>query len=90
MVENCGVKLWFEFCLDEKFKLVELLWMSNEVEFILIFFVLLILRFVLVDVVFGEKYLFMKNEMIDFDFMVNKISDVRDLNFNWKLNLVGL
>lgn len=76
--------------MDDKFKLVELLWINNEVEFILIFFVLLILRFVLVDVIFGEKYFFMKNESLKFDFIGSKINENRDLNFNWKLNLLGL
>lgn len=60
---------------------------NNEINLILIFFVLFILWFVLVYVVFDEKFFIENSENKDFGYLVDK---VRDLNFNWKFNVLVL
>lgn len=89
-VENCGVKPRSESCPDEKFKLAESLWMNNEVESISTPPASPTPRPASADAALGEKHLFVKNETTDSDLTANKISDARDLNFNWKPNLAGL
>ncbi len=89
-VENCVVKPRSVSCPDEKFKLAESLWINNEVESISTPPASPTPRPASADASFGEKHLFMKNESTGSDLTANKISNTRDLNFNWKPNLPGL
>lgn len=89
-VENCGKKPRSVSCPDDKFKLAELLWINNEVESISTPPASPTPRPASADAALGEKHLFMKNESPESGCTRSKLSDKRDLNFNWKPNLPGL
>lgn len=86
-VENCGVKPRSVSCPDEDMKLVDSLRINNEVDSISTPPASPTPRPASADAALEEKHLLMKTESAGCDVTGHQ---ARDLNFNWKPNLLGL
>ncbi|CAH3181989.1 unnamed protein product [Porites lobata] len=86
-VEHCGAKPRSISCPDEKMKLAESMRIKNEMEAISTPPASPTPRPASANAALGDKNIVFKNESAHCDFAGH---DVRDFNFNWKPNVLGL